>query len=64
MERRVELKWGENQPSSKDSMRWDKAKELVNIVQIYGEDRGQFDPVMSLYTRPKNYYFPNSSERN
>jgi hypothetical protein len=53
-ERRVEL-LGENQ-RHQDLMRWDKAG-IVDIVEIYGEDRGQFDPVR-VFVRPKNYYFP------
>ncbi|MFT7034117.1 MAG: hypothetical protein ACJA2S_002626 [Cyclobacteriaceae bacterium] len=53
-ERRVEL-FGENQ-RHQDLMRWDKAN-LVDIVAIYGEDRGQFDPPRA-FDRSKNYYFP------
>jgi hypothetical protein len=53
-ERRVEL-FGENQ-RHQDLMRWDKAG-IVNIVQIYGEDRGQFD-FPRVFERPKHYYFP------
>lgn len=53
-ERRVEL-FGENQ-RHQDLMRWDKAG-IVDIVAIYGEDRGQFDPPR-IFVRPKNYYFP------
>ena len=53
-ERRVEL-FGENQ-RHQDLMRWDKAG-IVDIVAIYGEDRGQFDPVRT-FVKPKNYYFP------
>jgi hypothetical protein len=53
-ERRVEL-FGENQ-RHQDLMRWDKAG-IVDIVAIYGEDRGQFDPPRT-FVRPKNYYFP------
>lgn len=53
-ERRVEL-LGENQ-RHQDLMRWDKAG-IVDIVEIYGEDRGQFDPVR-VFVRPKHYYFP------
>ncbi len=53
-ERRVEL-FGENQ-RHQDLMRWDKAG-IVDIVAIYGEDRGQFDPPR-VFVRPKNYYFP------
>ena len=53
-ERRVEL-FGENQ-RHQDLMRWDKAG-IVDIVQIYGEDRGQFDPPR-VFDRPKHYYFP------
>jgi hypothetical protein len=37
-------------------MRWDRAG-IVDIVQIYGEDRGQFDPPR-VFVRPKHYYFP------
>ena len=53
-ERRVEL-LGENQ-RHQDLMRWDKAG-IVDIVQIYGEDRGQFDPPR-VFEKPKHYYFP------
>lgn len=53
-ERRVEL-FGENQ-RHQDLMRWDKAG-IVDIVQIYGEDRGQFDPPR-VFEKPKHYYFP------
>ena len=53
-ERRVEL-FGENQ-RHQDLMRWDKAG-IVDIVQIYGEDRGQFDPPR-VFVKPKHYYFP------
>ena len=53
-ERRVEL-FGENQ-RHQDLMRWDKAG-IVDIVAIYGEDRGQFDPPRT-FVRPKHYYFP------
>ena len=53
-ERRVEL-LGENQ-RHQDLMRWDKAG-IVDIVQIYGEDRGQFDPPR-VFVKPKHYYFP------
>ena len=53
-ERRVELLF-ENQ-RHQDLMRWDKAG-LVDIVQIYGEDRGQFDPVR-VFVKPKHYFFP------
>jgi len=53
-ERRCELV-GENQ-RHQDLMRWDKAG-IVDIVQIYGEDRGQFDPPRT-FVRPKHYYFP------
>ncbi|MDN5213326.1 RagB/SusD family nutrient uptake outer membrane protein [Fulvivirgaceae bacterium BMA12] len=53
-ERRVEL-FGENQ-RHQDLMRWDKAG-IVDIVQIYGEDRGQFDPPR-VFIKPKHYYFP------
>ena len=52
-ERRVELA-GENQRHF-DLMRWDKA-DIVDIVAIYGEDRGQFDPPRS-FDRNKHYYF-------
>ena len=53
-ERRVEL-FGENQ-RHQDLMRWDKAG-IVDIVKIYGEDRGQFDPPR-VFVKPKHYYFP------
>ena len=53
-ERRVEL-FGENQ-RHQDLMRWDKAG-IVDIVAIYGEDRGQFDPPRT-FVKPKHYYFP------
>jgi hypothetical protein len=53
-ERRVEL-FGENQ-RHQDLMRWDKAG-IVDIVKIYGEDRGQFDPPRT-FIKPKHYYFP------
>lgn len=53
-ERRVEL-FGENQ-RHQDLMRWDK-DGIVDIVQIYGEDRGQFDPPR-VFDRSKHYYFP------
>ncbi|AYN66012.1 RagB/SusD family nutrient uptake outer membrane protein [Euzebyella marina] len=53
-ERRVEL-FGENQ-RHQDLMRWDKAG-IVDIVSIYGEDRGQFDPPRT-FEKPKHYYFP------
>lgn len=52
-ERRVELA-GENQ-RHQDLMRWDRAG-LVDIVAIYGEDRGQFDPSRN-FQRPKHYFF-------
>ncbi|WP_026210403.1 RagB/SusD family nutrient uptake outer membrane protein [Flexithrix dorotheae] len=52
-ERRVELA-GENQRHF-DLMRWDKAG-IVDIVEIYGEDRGQFDPPR-FFDRNKHYYF-------
>ena len=52
-ERRVELA-GENQRHF-DLMRWDRAG-IVDIVSIYGEDRGQFDPPRS-FDRNKHYYF-------
>lgn len=52
-ERRVELA-GENQRHF-DLVRWDKAG-LIDIVAIYGEDRGQFDPPRS-FDRNKHYYF-------
>ena len=52
-ERRVELA-GENQRHF-DLMRWDKAG-IVDIVSIYGEDRGQFDPPRN-FDRNKHYYF-------
>ncbi len=53
-ERRVEL-FGENQ-RHQDLMRWDKAG-IVDIVKIYGEDRGQYDPPR-VFDRSKHYYFP------
>lgn len=53
-ERRVEL-FGENQ-RHQDLMRWDKAG-IVDIVAIYGEDRGVYDPVR-VFDRNKHYYFP------
>lgn len=53
-ERRMEL-LGENQ-RHQDLMRWDKAG-IVDIVQIYGEDRGQFDP-SRVFVKPKHYFFP------
>ena len=53
-ERRCELV-GENQ-RHQDLMRWDKA-DIVDIAQIYGEDRGQFDPPRT-FVKPKHYYFP------
>ena len=53
-ERRVEL-FGENQ-RHQDLMRWDKAG-IVDIVAIYGEDRGQYDPPRT-FVKPKHYYFP------
>jgi len=53
-ERRVEL-LGENQ-RHQDLIRWDKAG-LVDIVEIYGEDRGQYDPPR-VFVRPKHYLFP------
>ncbi|MEM9142651.1 MAG: RagB/SusD family nutrient uptake outer membrane protein [Bacteroidota bacterium] len=52
-ERRVELA-GENQRHF-DLMRWDRAG-LVDIVAIYGEDRGPFDP-SRVFDRGKHYYF-------
>lgn len=52
-ERRVELA-GENQ-RHQDLMRWDRAG-LVDIVSIYGEDRGQFDPSRT-FVRPRHYFF-------
>jgi hypothetical protein len=52
-ERRVELA-GENQ-RHQDLMRWDRA-DIVDIVAIYGEDRGQFDPPRT-FVRPKHYFF-------
>ena len=36
-------------------MRWDRAG-LVDIVSIYGEDRGQFDPSRT-FVRPRHYFF-------
>ena len=53
-ERRVEL-LGENQ-RHQDLIRWDKAG-IVDIVKIYGEDRGQYDPPR-VFVRPKHYFFP------
>ena len=53
-ERRVEL-FSESQ-RHQDLMRWDKAG-IVDIVQIYGEDRGQFDPPRT-FVKPKHYFFP------
>ena len=53
-ERRVEL-LGENQ-RHQDLMRWDRAG-IVDIVNIYGEDRGQFDP-SRVFVKPKHYFFP------
>jgi len=53
-ERRVELA-GEGQRHF-DLMRWDKA-DIVDIVSIYGEDRGEFDPPR-FFERPKNYFYP------
>jgi len=53
-ERRVELA-GENQRHF-DLMRWDKAN-IVDIVAIYGEDRGSFDPPRT-FNRSKHYYYP------
>ncbi|WPP49193.1 RagB/SusD family nutrient uptake outer membrane protein [Catalinimonas niigatensis] len=52
-ERRVELA-GENQ-RHQDLMRWDKAG-IVDIVAIYAEDRGPFDPPRN-FQRPKHYFF-------
>ncbi|MBT33211.1 MAG: RagB/SusD family nutrient uptake outer membrane protein [Thalassobius sp.] len=52
-ERRVELA-GENQRHF-DLMRWDKAG-IVDIVAIYGEDRGTFDPPR-VFNRTKHYYY-------
>ena len=52
-ERRVELA-GENQRHF-DLMRWDRAG-IVDIVAIYGEDRGTFDPPR-VFDRNKHYYF-------
>ena len=52
-ERRVELA-GENQ-RHQDLIRWDKAG-LVDIVAIYAEDRGTFDPSRN-FQRPKHYLF-------
>lgn len=52
-ERRVELA-GENQRHF-DLVRWDRAG-IVDIVQIYGEDRGTFDPPRA-FDRSKHYYF-------
>lgn len=53
-ERRVELA-GEMQ-RHQDLMRWDRAG-IVNIVAIYAEDRGQFDPPRN-FQRPRHYFFP------
>ena len=52
-ERRVELA-GENQ-RHQDLIRWDKAG-LIDLVQHYGIDRGQFKPSRN-FQRPKHYYF-------
>lgn len=52
-ERRVELA-GENKRHF-DLMRWDKAN-IVDIVAIYGEDRGPFDPPRN-FVRPRHYYY-------
>ncbi|MEO1010062.1 MAG: RagB/SusD family nutrient uptake outer membrane protein [Bacteroidota bacterium] len=52
-ERRVELA-GENQRHF-DLMRWDRAG-IVDIVAIYGEDRGAFDPPR-VFDRTRHYYF-------
>ncbi|MEK6479011.1 RagB/SusD family nutrient uptake outer membrane protein [Catalinimonas sp. 4WD22] len=52
-ERRVELA-GENQ-RHQDLIRWDKAG-IVDIVAIYAEDRGPFDPPRN-FQRPKHYLF-------
>ena len=52
-ERRVELA-GENQ-RHQDLMRWDRAG-VVDVVAIYGEDRGQFDPTRN-FIRPRHYFF-------
>ena len=52
-ERRVELA-GEGRRHF-DLMRWDKAG-IVDIEQIYGEDRGVYDPPR-VFVRPKHYYY-------
>lgn len=52
-ERRVELA-GEGSRHF-DLMRWDKAG-IVDIVEIYGEDRGPYDP-SRLFIRPKHYLY-------
>jgi hypothetical protein len=52
-ERRVELA-GEGRRHF-DLMRWDKAG-IVDIEQIYGEDRGVYDP-QRVFVRPKHYYY-------
>jgi hypothetical protein len=53
-ERRVELA-GENE-RHQDLMRWDKAG-IVDIVQLYAEDRGPYKPART-FVKPKHYYFP------
>ncbi|MEX0660586.1 MAG: RagB/SusD family nutrient uptake outer membrane protein [Balneolaceae bacterium] len=52
-ERRVELA-GE-QRRHYDLMRWDRAN-IVDIVAIYGEDRGAYDPPRT-FVRPKHYFY-------
>ena len=52
-ERRVELA-GESQRHF-DLMRWDRAG-IVDIVAIYGEDRGPYDPTRT-FVRPKHYFY-------
>lgn len=52
-ERRVELA-GEGRRHF-DLMRWDKAG-IVDITEIYGEDRGAYDPPRE-FVRPKHYYY-------
>lgn len=52
-ERRVELS-GESQRHF-DLMRWDR-DGIVDIVEIYSEDRGQYDPSRN-FVRPKHYYY-------
>ncbi|WP_234572953.1 RagB/SusD family nutrient uptake outer membrane protein [Rhodohalobacter sp. 614A] len=52
-ERRVELA-GEGSRHF-DLMRWDRAG-IVDITEIYGEDRGPYDPPR-LFIRPKHYFY-------